>query len=173
MNVQPAAEPEVILQHIVHRVSQLERKFISCTPACTMSASVVWKALVHPPQESRMNVVLGVEHAGDRARTMRRARVQRLGLALGPAVESTMTLTRLGVAVGDAFGYLPGRRVVVADDDEQLEGRMVTADQPGSVCSSTASSCRAGTISENEQAVSRPSASRAALRSSESGVRQA
>ena len=77
-----------------------------------------------------MNVVLGVEHAGDHARAIRERRVQRLGLALGPAAVDD-DRDALWVAVGYAFRYLPGPRIIGADDDEQLEGRMITADQSG------------------------------------------
>src|SRR4029077_20090205 len=66
LEVKSTAEPEVVLEDVSHR--QPAGAEVHELNACLDDVRIGGlEALVDPPQERRVNLVLGVEHPGDRA----------------------------------------------------------------------------------------------------------
>jgi hypothetical protein len=75
-----------------------------------------------------MHHVLGVEYARDCARAIGERGIQRLWLALRPAVIEHH-FYELGVAPGHAIRNLACSGIIASDDDEHLEVRMIALDE--------------------------------------------
>jgi hypothetical protein len=123
VQVQTAAEPEEVLQAVAQRVparAEVDELDAALDDLRTRRPERAVDGTQQPP----VDLVLGVEDADDLAAAQRERGVERLRLVLGDAVvddDADPLRVELGRVVGDRRGL----RVVVADDDDDLEQRVV------------------------------------------------
>ena len=123
MQVQARAEPEEVLEAVAQGVpARLEVDELDATLHDVRTGAV--ERTRHLPQQPGVHLVLGVEDAYDVTSAIGERRVERTRLVLRPRmVDHDPDPSAVSARCG--LGHLPGARVVVADDGENLEGRVV------------------------------------------------
>jgi hypothetical protein len=128
VEVEPGAEPEVVLEAVPHRVPA--RPVVDeLDPALDDLGSCLVEQPVDAPEKLRMHLVLGVEHTDDVTRAARERAVQRARLVLRPPVVDDDPDTT-GVSTDGRAGCLRSLGIVLADHDEHLVARMVERGEP-------------------------------------------